>query len=270
MNLPGDFVHGEVVRWRRVGGLKLAETAYAPRLRVPEHAHARARFVVVLRGSFVEEVRGAAAVRAAGAVTFRPAGEPHGLVVSERGAVCLVVEMEEAWLARARAESPLVEDPAEFRGGLLGHLARRLYGEFRLRDDVSRLAIESLVLGLLAEAWRRHARVRRAPPQWLEQARDLLQRSFAERLDISSIARAVGVHPVHFARVFRAWYRSTPGEYVRHLRLDFACQQLAVSSGPLAEIALAAGFCDQSHFSRDFKRHTGMTPAEFRALCRKR
>ena len=64
------------------------------------------------------------------------------------------------------------------------------------------------------------------------------------------------VHPVHLAQTFRKFYRCTIGDYVRSLRIEFACRQLAATKMPLSEIALLAGFADQSHFTRTFrKRH---------------
>jgi AraC family transcriptional regulator len=51
---------------------------------------------------------------------------------------------------------------------------------------------------------------------------------------------------------------------VRALRVDFACRELARRDQPLAEIALAAGFADQSHLARCLRKRTGMTPAAFR------
>jgi AraC family transcriptional regulator len=51
---------------------------------------------------------------------------------------------------------------------------------------------------------------------------------------------------------------------VRHVRIEFARRELEASAAPLGDIAAAAGFCDQSHFSRLFKRYTGQTPAEYR------
>jgi AraC family transcriptional regulator len=60
------------------------------------------------------------------------------------------------------------------------------------------------------------------------------------------------------------------GDHVRKLRIEFACHRLATSDTPLADIALTAGFSDQSHFSNTFKRYTGMTPAAFRRSARPR
>ena len=66
------------------------------------------------------------------------------------------------------------------------------------------------------------------------------------------------------ARTFRGDYGCSPGEYLRRLLVEIACQRLAMTDVPLAEIALAAGFSDQSHFTKTFRRYNGMTPGEYR------
>lgn len=103
------------------------------------------------------------------------------------------------------------------------------------------------------------------PPSWLTQARELLHGRFNDSLNLVEIANTVGVHPTHLARTFKKHYRTTMGEYVRRLRLDWATRQLSETEDSIAEIASSAGFYDQSHFSHLFKLHTGFTPAEFRA-----
>jgi AraC family transcriptional regulator len=262
---PKHFTHGEILRWRKVGGLLLAEVQYQPGQRVHRHVHLHARFVLVLSGG-ITEIRGDD-TQAYGSSTllFRRAGEPHAYLVSSTGATCLIVDVDEAWQARARIHAPVLEQSAAFRGGFVLHLAHRLHGEFRLRDEVSRLAIESIALGVLAEASRRVAKEREHPaPTWLQQARALVDTHFAKPLPLVEVARRVGVHPVHLARTFRRVHQITFAGYVRHVRIEFARRELAASAAPLGDIAVAAGFCDQSHFSRLFKRYTGQTPAEYR------
>jgi AraC family transcriptional regulator len=142
---------------------------------------------------------------------------------------------------------------------------QRIYDEFRCTDTVSALAVEGLTLELLAEGVRQGPRhVERSPPRWLRQARDLLHEGFRQRLTLDGIAETVGVHPAHLARVFRQQQGCTVGDYVRRLRIEYACHCLSTSDTALATIALAAGFSDQSHFSKVFKRQTGMSPAVFR------
>jgi len=262
---PKNFTHGEILRWRRVGGLVLGEVKYEPGERIPRHVHAHARFVLVLAGGLTE-VRGDETNRyESSTLLFRRADEPHAYQVSRSGATCLIVDVEEGWYARARQHAPVLSGSAAFRGGFVLHLAHRLHGEFRQRDEVSRLAIESIALGMLAEASRRVARPAERPtPAWLQQARALVEEHFAEPLPLASVADRVGVHPVHLARTFRRFYRTTFAGYVRHVRIEFARRELAISSSSLSDIAAAAGFCDQSHFSRLFKQYTGVTPAEYR------
>jgi AraC family transcriptional regulator len=221
--------------------------------------------VLLLRGA-ISETRGRETrTYSSPTLLFREAREPHAYAVGARGATCLVVEADDAWLTRAAREAPVLTRSAVLSGGLVMHLARRLYGEFRLRDEVSRLAIESLALGILAEASRRVARAaRQEPPAWLAQARAVVDARFAERLVLATVAAIVGVHPVHLARSFRRTYDTTFAAYLRSVRLEFATRALVHSTAPLSEIAVAAGFCDQSHFSRLFKRATGLTPLEYR------
>jgi len=266
---PKLTIAGHMPRWRRVNGLALGEVELAPHERVHRDSHACHRFVLVLKGELVEIRDGETERWTASSVLFRQAGEARTYQAGANGAVCLVVALEPAWLRRARGQSGVLARSAAFRGGLAVHLAQRLHGEFRLRDEVSRLAIESLVLGLLAETSRRAAREAAglAIPLWLVRARAIMDARFADRLALTTVAALVGVHPVHLARSFRRTYRTTFGAYLRGVRLDFAQRELARSTQPLSAIAAAAGFCDQSHLSRLFKRQTGMSPSAYRAAC---
>ena len=267
---PKNFTHGGILRWRRVGGLVLAEVEFAAGQRVHRHVHAHARFVLVLEGSLTEIRGDETQTCGPSTLLFRRPDEPHAYLVGRTGATCLIVDLEPAWLGRAREHAPVLAQSATFRGGFIVHLAHRLHGEFRLRDEVSRLAIESIALGVLAEASRRAARTTERPaPAWLRHARALVERHFAEPLPLASVAAHVGVHPVHLARTFRRIYQTTFAGYVRQVRIEFARRELA-GSAALSDIAMAAGFCDQSHFSRSFKQYTGLTPAEYRLTLQAR
>jgi AraC-like DNA-binding protein len=137
-------------------------------------------------------------------------------------------------------------------------------------EDESPLLIEGLVLELIAETSRSRRRQSEGnPPLWLRQARELINDQFAHPLTLSLIAKFVGVHPVYLASLFRRYYRQSVGEYLRRRRrVEFACHKIQTSNDPLAEIALAAGFASQSHFTHTFKRVTGMSPAKYRSARR--
>jgi len=71
---------------------------------------------------------------------------------------------------------------------------------------------------------------------------------------------------VHLSRIFRRCNGEGIGEYVHRLRIRSACEQMLTPRKSLAEISLETGFADQSHFTRVFRRITGMSPGAFRKL----
>jgi AraC family transcriptional regulator len=65
-------------------------------------------------------------------------------------------------------------------------------------------------------------------------------------------------------------YRSTIGEMVRHERIEFACREILKPDAKLTDVAISAGFYDQSHFAKTFKQIIGVTPAQYRANFQRR
>lgn len=153
--------------------------------------------------------------------------------------------------------------------GLVG-MAWRVYREMHDPDPVSPLAVSGLVLEMLAKAARNHEWQANGsrPPAWLGRAREYLHANFDNSFQIADVAEAVGVHPVHLARTFRRYYDTSPSSYLRRLRLDWVARRLVKSDEPLYELAKSAGFSDQSHLTRQFKRQTGLTPGQYRRQVR--
>jgi AraC-like DNA-binding protein len=105
-------------------------------------------------------------------------------------------------------------------------------------------------------------------PGWLKRVRETLQERFAEPLTLAAIAGEVDLHPCHVAREFRRRNGLSIGAYLRRVRTAHAARWLAQSGDAIADIALRAGFADQSHLGRVFQRSVGTTPARYRALTR--
>ena len=84
-----------------------------------------------------------------------------------------------------------------------------------------------------------------------------------------AIAAAVGVHPVYLARAFRQHYGCGPAAYARQLRLERAAALVRTTARPLADIAAACGFVDQSHLTRAFATTFATSPAAYRRRHRR-
>jgi AraC family transcriptional regulator len=271
MKLPSGTFFGRTQSRQVVAEIILLESVYTSELCVPPHDHAAAFFDLVVRGTCAEVLGGQTRTRGRSTLAFHPAGEVHSSHWHGPEPRCFHIEIAAPLLDRVRQYAPTFDEPAHFPGGTPNLLAARLYDEFHRTDELSPLVIEGLTLELLAACARQAGRLpERQPPRWLVTVLDLLHERFSERLTLAAIAESAGVHPAHLARVFRQFHGRTLGDYVRQLRVEYARRRLATSDTPLAEIALAAGFSDQSHFSNTFKRHLGESPAEFRKSARPR
>ncbi len=131
----------------------------------------------------------------------------------------------------------------------------------------STLVLEGLTLQILGELFRRDPQTISAPPH-VAHVRELLEARFIENIPRAELAAASGVHPNHLTKVFRKVYGCSIGAYVRRLRISEAERRLAQTDTPLTQIAISLGFYDQSHFTSEFKRQTGMTPSKFRRALR--
>jgi AraC family transcriptional regulator len=265
-----DF-YGDIRRKQLVGGFMLTESVYRPGEEIPRHSHQCAYFCLVLGGAFTESYGASSLEYGAQTVVFHPEGEVHADRFHGTGGRVFSVAVPPSWAARLRDLSPLLDRRACVRGEMTSWLATRLYREFQEPDLLSPLVAEGLILEILGHQAREASRSRSSVvPRWLGKIADLLHARFRETLTLEDLAHSAGVHPAHLARTFRRWYSCSVGEYVRRLRVDHAGRELSRGSAPLTDIALGLGFCDHSHFSTVFKRHTGMSPAEYRKLFRRR
>lgn len=250
----------------KLSALTLRETLHSPYSRILPHAHDAASICLTLTGQGVEFIDGTRVVAQPGCVIMRAPNLKHSNqygAVPHRG---FMIELEEKWLDTCRHFLRVFEGHRYFPGGPIPSLALRIYRESRIKDSVAPVIVEGLMLEMLGHASRLLIKAPVRLPSWLLQARDLLHDRFNDSISLIEIANLVGVHPTHLARTFKKHYRTTVGEYVRSLRLDWATRQLSETEDSISDIASAAGFYDQSHFSHLFKQHTGFTPAEFRAF----
>jgi AraC-like DNA-binding protein/PAS domain-containing protein len=91
-----------------------------------------------------------------------------------------------------------------------------------------------------------------------------MRKNFAAPLSNAELARLAGRSVRAFERMFRRQMQATPQQFLRRLRLRLACRELTTTRRPLTAIALDHGFCDQSHFVREFRHEFGMPPGEYR------
>jgi AraC family transcriptional regulator len=265
---PAEATSPEGTRYRRavVGPFEVTRLTFLPNFRHPAIEPERGYFVVVLDGAVCKTFVGDTATLRRDSFATLPVGATHSSTFGPSGTQVLAV----------RSAEP---EPSFLFGSLLAHrrhvrtssataLGWRIAGELEARDASWSLAVEGLVLQLLATAQRASSDLPARSTAWLRLVRDLMHERIPDNPSLGELARLVGRHPTHVARAFRREYGLTVAEYARSLRLDWAAGQLAIDDAPLAQVAVEAGFADQSHFTRAFRRHTGVPPGRYRRLMR--
>lgn len=263
--------YGSGIKSRTIGPFVLTERIYEPEFATPIHIHTRPLFCIVLDGSYREVHGGKTRDCSAGTMLFHAAQEEHLERFGPSGGRSLIIEMDPAWLCEVAGTScDTIRQTAAVDAGVLRIAGTKLYREFLDGDEASSLIIEGLLLEMTGEFMRVSTIATMREPYWLPKARALIRASFRGNVTLASIGSAVGVHPVHLAQTFRKFSSCTVGDYVRQLRVEFACDQLCRNDASLADIAGIAGFADQSHFTRTFKRMTGVSPSQYRAAMLRR
>lgn len=267
---PCSF-HGKLLRTMETAGIRLTEIAYSPHLQNAPHCHEYAYIGVTLDGNSTQVCGSQIRTSNPWTVMYHPVGEVHSDQFHDRGARELNIEIASARFRKLCDRSYMPESPVQTHRGKASWVAARLYGEFRMMDNLSWLAIEGLTIELIAEILRNNTR--RSPARdlpWLSQVNDLIHDGYTERLTLCDLSRAVGIHPVHVAREFHRRMGCTIGQQIRQLRIEQACRMLAQGEAPLVDIALGIGFPDQSQFTKTFKNLVGVTPTEYRKLRQSR
>lgn len=258
---------GRTTRSCRTAGFVLTEGAYAPMTSLSRHRHERATLSFAVSGSFIEATDDATLACDELDLIAKPPLEEHSNRFGQNGARLVMVEFTTERLESVLPLTHVFDHARQIPGrGVIAIIASRLHREMERRDEASVLAMEGLVLELLAEASRPANPVRQS--RAFAAAENFLRRNWQESLSVGQIAEAAGVHPATLVRLFRAHRNCSPGEYLRQFRIAHAARELTRSARSIAEIAVEVGFYDQSHFTNAFKRQLGITPAEYRRQTR--
>lgn len=249
-----------------VPGFEITDAWFPPGSVLPCHTHARPVVAVCLEGRIESHIGTRILDGAERALWIEPAGDTHFNVTSDLGARVLALQPDPARWDLFQPVASLLERPVNMTALSTSVAALRLHHELLNQDDWSPVSLQGRALDLLADIGREFERAHKGArgPSWLGRAEEMVRDRFREKLSIEEVAGEAGVHPMHLTRVFKKYHGTTVAGFQRDLRLDWAEHQLRTGDQPIGRIALRAGFSDQSHFTRVFKRHRGRTPGEIR------
>jgi len=232
------------------GRFVVSDVLFGPGCRLARHAHPHSCVAVVVHGAVEKSFTRGAGSAGVGTLVTMPPEEPHTDEFGRAGARIIVAETSD-------------DLPVDWRRDWTATiLAARLGRELERPDAFTPLAVEGLALELIAVARRS---IRSASPGWIVGAREYLHAHPTQLPSVAEIATALGVDAHELAWEFRGHQGESLGAYARRVRIDWAAGQLLLSGTELCALAHEAGFADQSHFTRAFKRQMGVTPGRYRS-----
>jgi len=101
---------------------------------------------------------------------------------------------------------------------------------------------------------------------YLRSARDLMDRDFAEPLDLTRLAAESGFSKFHFARSFKDAFGETPAAYLTRRRVERAKDLLRAANLNVTEVCMLVGFSSLGSFSSRFSQLVGMSPSAYQRL----
>jgi AraC family transcriptional regulator len=239
-------------------------TATTPLEDVPVHCHSSASIIYVLSGRYRSTADGIRRRCDGGTLIFNPSGTVHRDSFEEPGGKFLAISASEDTSRLINQVQSLSSDAVAITSGESISIAAALCrgcGSTRPEDVRDTEAICWDLVSALAgtQLWQEHESL-----SWVDRARELLQDECSANPRLSDVAARLEIHPVYFSRAFHRIFRCTPQRYLVRCRLQKAMHLLRLSRVPLSQVATESGFYDQSHFSRLFSQHFGVTPSQFR------
>ncbi|QQQ74620.1 AraC family transcriptional regulator [Saccharothrix sp. 6-C] len=246
--------------WRAADEPVEAMHAHFTSHRYHRHSHDAYSFGVTEQGVQAFRCRGGAHTSAAGEVlAFNPDEAHDGRTATEDGFTYRIVHIGPSLVAELLPRLPLFRDPVVHSPALADAL-RRLHtvlqdGHLARDEHLMRavLAMASHVVPLPTTT---------GPRGDPSAARDLIEAHHADDVTTEELTRATGLSRFALYRAFRAEYGLSPSDYQRQRRLR-AARRLLADGRPAAEAAALAGFADQAHLTRWFRRCYGITPAVY-------
>jgi AraC family transcriptional regulator len=257
---PGQW-YGAVDRTAELGGVHFSMVRHDRARDVEPHVHARPYFALLVSGSYSETLGDFTLEYEPFSFAFHPAGIVHSDRMGD-ATTLFAMELSPEWETRVGTHFDTSDWQLQLQRGEAAWLGARLLNSF-LNDQLDVLEVDAIVSEMIGIALQVVDR-ERASRAWVRDVEALLQDEYGRRITLAELSETTRLHPSSLARGFRLETGVTIGDYLNRIRVQHACRLIAQHNMPLAEIADACGFADQSHMTRVFKSITGIAPGGLR------
>ena len=245
------------------------------------HWHDRMEILIVHSGSLLVNIGDAGFEVKTGQLAVFPPCVPHFAVAGADGVLYDAVMFDISKFFNSTGASPRLLEPLHSQRVLFHSVvddsetvstAKKILALHDTADEGFELiAIGEVyrLIGLLYKNWLSQQQMSQPDCGRFKEILDYIGSSFCDDISSSSLSRKFGYDETYFCRRFKTVTGLTPTVYIRILRLEKAKKLIKEGTASIADTASVCGFSDSGYFSRCFKKHFGITPAEYSLKYRK-
>lgn len=228
-----------------------------------KHEHEHANIVFILDGGCTEKRQHYTYERRAADLAFLHAGEAHETIFTERPTCYISLDIKpEAFAENKISEGEIlntIRKSPDAKFLVLKMYRELLYSDAFTEDSVKMLFLEfaslSRVTGNVGHR-----------PAWVGIVYELLNDKWDETITLKELALASGVNPITISKHFPTYFACTLGSYMRKLKVERSLTMIKNDRTSLTQTAYSCNFSDQSHFIRNFRAYTSLSPREYQRL----
>jgi AraC family transcriptional regulator len=227
-----------------------------------KHEHEHPNLVFILDGGCAEKRQHDTYERRTADLAYLHAGEAHETTFAETPTRYVSVDIKpvafeennikEEHLINAINKSP----DAKF-------LVLKMYREMLQNDEHSTDSINMLFYQFASISRRID---RKKTPGWITIVYELLNDKWNETITLNGLSQVAGVNPITISKHFPAYFGCTLGDYLRKLKVARSLSLIKQEGTPLTQTAHLCNFSDQSHFIRNFRNYTSLSPKQYQKL----
>jgi AraC family transcriptional regulator len=199
-----------------------------------------------------------------GMLLLYPKQETHKNLNYKNNSKNLHIEFDDSWFKKFDIDTSSFEGQCLINNPLLKCGLMNTIAELHTLDNQTGIALEATLLAAISVLT--VAEDNNDKPEWVKKLYELLHDEAKTDWSLSELSYKINVHPVTISKYFPKYFKINIGDYIRMIKIEKSMPLLSKMSIPIEEVALKSGFVDNAHYTRVFKKHTGINPSYYRAF----
>ena len=260
MNLKENQYFGITTESLRTENFTISMTNHLANSNISVHAHSKPYLCLLASGTYKEESN-TSDIISQGEVLYRTANYEHSNSFSNKGGLCLNIEMNDCEQIMTLNELHLPSKVSKQKGVI--ELYKLLYAlKQGLPNDVINIYCYESMIAVI------NVFNGKGDLNWVKKMKERIDDNPIETISLDKLSIEFSLHPNYIVRKFKEITGFKLSEYLTKIRLEHSVKYLLSNEENITTIALESGFYDQSHFNKNFKKLLDTTPNHFRKVIR--